>query len=164
MKIEKFWVMLLQNCTPGKKDFAQCELRGLTKENKTVWIEVFAQPVFSESGEIIGTSGVITDIDARKQAEESVNNIIKAIDQRVKERTEELSKANEDLQKEIAERMQAEERNSEQAALLDITPDAVMVGDFNNRILFWNKGAERIYGYKKEEVMGEKMVRFPFSG
>jgi PAS domain S-box-containing protein len=143
-----------------KNDFVQCELRGLGNENQIIWIEIFAQPVFSESGEVVGTSGVITDINARKQAEESVYNIIESIEQRVKERTAELSKANEDLQKEIAERMMAEERNSEQAALLDITPDAIMVGDYNNRILFWNKGAESIYGLKKEEVLGKRWFDF----
>ncbi len=51
------------------------------------------------------------------------------------------------------ERQLAEEKIREQAALLNITTDAILVRDLENRILFWNKGAEHIYGWRKEEVL-----------
>ncbi|MDQ2922212.1 MAG: PAS domain S-box protein [Acidobacteriota bacterium] len=54
----------------------------------------------------------------------------------------------------ITERKLAEERISEQAALLDQAQDAILVRDLNHNILFWNKGAERIYGWSGEEVIG----------
>ncbi len=53
------------------------------------------------------------------------------------------------------ERQQTEQKIREQAALLDIATDAILVCSLDNKILFWNKGAERLYGWKAEEVLGK---------
>ncbi|MBD2186511.1 PAS domain S-box protein [Planktothrix sp. FACHB-1355] len=55
----------------------------------------------------------------------------------------------------INERKLFEEQISQQAALIDIATDAIFVQDMNSKILFWNKGAERLYGWKTEEAQGE---------
>ncbi|WP_193198105.1 response regulator [Nostoc sp. MG11] len=55
----------------------------------------------------------------------------------------------------ISERKLAEEKIREQAALLDVTTDAICVRDLNNQILFWNKGAETLYGWRAQEVWGK---------
>ncbi|MEA5569714.1 response regulator [Calothrix sp. UHCC 0171] len=52
----------------------------------------------------------------------------------------------------ISERKLAEDKIHQQAALLDIANDAILVRDLENRILFWNKGAENIYGWEASEV------------
>ncbi len=54
------------------------------------------------------------------------------------------------------ERKQTEQKIREQAALLDVATDAIFVRDFDNRILYWNKAAENLYGWKKEEALGKK--------
>ena len=54
----------------------------------------------------------------------------------------------------VDERAQAEEQIAEQAALLDKAQDAILVRDLEGKILFWNKGAERIYGWTRQEVVG----------
>ncbi|MGB7442020.1 MAG: response regulator [Coleofasciculaceae cyanobacterium] len=54
------------------------------------------------------------------------------------------------------ERRRAEQKIREQAALLDVTTDAILVQSLDQQILFWNKGAERLYGWKMEEVLGKK--------
>ena len=46
------------------------------------------------------------------------------------------------------------DRFREQAALLDQVPDAVLVRDLDNRVRFWNRGAEKLYGWAAEEVLG----------
>lgn len=55
----------------------------------------------------------------------------------------------------ISERKLAEEKIREQAALLDITTDAILVKDLDNQILFWNKGAEKLYGWQAAEAIGK---------
>ncbi|MBD1823124.1 response regulator [Cyanobacteria bacterium FACHB-DQ100] len=52
------------------------------------------------------------------------------------------------------ERKRAEQKIREQAALLDIATDAILVQDLDGRILFWNKGAERLYGWCAAEIVG----------
>ncbi len=59
------------------------------------------------------------------------------------------------VQTELNERKRAEEKIRQQAALLDIATDAILVRDLNNQILFWNKGAERLYGWLAEEALGK---------
>ena len=62
------------------------------------------------------------------------------------------------IRSDITERKRAEERIREQAALLDQAQDAILVRDLDLNILFWNKGAEKIYGWTSEEVVGTKNV------
>ena len=59
------------------------------------------------------------------------------------------------IRSDITERKRAEERIREQAALLDQAQDAILVRDLNQNILFWNKGAEHIYGWTAQEAVGK---------
>jgi two-component system cell cycle sensor histidine kinase/response regulator CckA len=58
------------------------------------------------------------------------------------------------IRSDITERKRAEEQIREQAALLDQARDAIMVRDLDQKILFWNKGAENIYGWTANEAIG----------
>jgi len=42
-----------------------------------------------------------------------------------------------------------------QLELLDNVEDGIFSTDFNNRVTYWNKGAEKIYGYSAHEVIGK---------
>jgi PAS domain S-box-containing protein len=58
--------------------------------------------------------------------------------------------------RDITERERAEEQIREQAALLDKAKDAIMVRDMEDRILYWNQSAQRLYGWTAEEAIGRK--------
>lgn len=59
------------------------------------------------------------------------------------------------IRSDITERKRAEQQIREQAALLDQAQDAILVRDLDQNILFWNKGAEHIYGWTAEEAVGK---------
>jgi PAS domain S-box-containing protein len=44
--------------------------------------------------------------------------------------------------------------------MLDFASDAIILWDLNDRIAYWNRGAERLYGWKKEEVLGQDINTF----
>lgn len=55
----------------------------------------------------------------------------------------------------ITERKQAEEKIAEQAALLDVATDAILLISLEGNILYCNQGAERMYGWTAEEILGK---------
>ncbi len=65
------------------------------------------------------------------------------LEQRVAERTDELRKS------EAQFRVRAE--------LLEIASEAIMVRDQEDLIQFWNAGAENLYGWRRDEVMGHNI-------
>jgi PAS domain S-box-containing protein len=60
----------------------------------------------------------------------------------------ELVHSRNELETEVAERTQ-------RAGLLDLTHDSICVRDMDDVITFWNRGAEELYGYRAEEVVGK---------
>jgi PAS domain S-box-containing protein len=66
------------------------------------------------------------------------------------------------IRSDITERKRAEERLREQATLLDNARDAILVRDLDDNILYWNKGAERIYGWRAGEVQGRNIRDFVY--
>ncbi len=60
-----------------------------------------------------------------------------------------------EINHDITKRKQAESKIQEQAALLDVATDAIMVRGLDDKILFWNKGAENLYGWTKAEALNK---------
>jgi PAS domain S-box-containing protein len=54
----------------------------------------------------------------------------------------------------ITERKRVEKAVGRQANLLEQTHDAIVVWEFPGTIIFWNRGAERLYGFSREEAIG----------
>jgi two-component system cell cycle sensor histidine kinase/response regulator CckA len=59
---------------------------------------------------------------------------------------------------------QAEQIIREQGALLDKASDAILVCDLTGQIIFWNKGAQQIYGWIAEEALGKNVLQLLFKG
>ena len=70
-----------------------------------------------------------------------------------------LSTAGEDqyqaVLRDMSERKRAEESLRERANLLQLAHDAIFVRDMNHLITYWNRGAEELYGWTAEEVVGK---------
>ena len=64
----------------------------------------------------------------------------------------------------ITERKRGEERILQQASLLDKAQDAILVCDLNHQILYWNKGAEHIYGRSLTDVLGRNLTDVIYGG
>lgn len=60
----------------------------------------------------------------------------------------ELLQSRDELQREVAERTQ-------QASLLNLTHDTIFVRDISDVITYWNRGAQELYGWTTEEVIGK---------
>ncbi|MGI8623096.1 MAG: PAS domain S-box protein, partial [Solirubrobacteraceae bacterium] len=56
----------------------------------------------------------------------------------------------------ITERHQAQQRNREQAELLDAVGAAIIATDLEGIVTHWSDGAERLYGWRADEVMGRR--------
>ncbi len=76
-------------------------------------------------------------------------------------KTRQLEALNADLEGRVAERTEELRRREEQyrtrAELLDLATEAIMVRDLDGKIQFWNSGAEALYGWKRDEAMGQDM-------
>ena len=76
-------------------------------------------------------------------------------------KTRQLEELNRELEQRVEERT-SELRESEaqfrtRAKLLQLASEAIMVRGGDDRIRFWNGGAETLYGYRSEEVLGQNM-------
>ena len=57
--------------------------------------------------------------------------------------------------RDVTERKRVEQKLREQAALLDLAHDAILLRSMDGRILFWSRGAVDLYGWSAEEILGK---------
>jgi PAS domain S-box-containing protein len=65
--------------------------------------------------------------------------------------------------RDITERKRAEEAARLLSSIVEESDDAIMSKNLDGIVLTWNRGAERIYGYTAEEMVGQSVARLmPF--
>lgn len=55
-------------------------------------------------------------------------------------------------------RREAEHRSRELADLLNQAREAIFITDLDDRMIYWNAGAERVFGWRRDEVMNQRPV------
>lgn len=61
--------------------------------------------------------------------------------------------------RDITQRKQADESRTQQAALLDLAHDAILMRSFETgAVLYWNRGAAALYGWSSDEALGKRLM------
>jgi PAS domain S-box-containing protein len=136
------------------------------------WLRTTKVILRSDEGSILGLVGISRDITELKLAEEALRKAHDDLEQRVLERTAELSaksadlaEANATLQKEMAERERISQAFSRERnmlrTLIDNLPDYIFVKDRHSRFVLINQACARQLGVvHPDEVMGKSDADF----
>jgi len=104
-----------------KKDYARAQrFRITTKTGELRWVEANCAIRFTPDGQFILQEGVCRDITESIHNQDNLIATQEALEEQVQIRTKELRKANAELQKEIAERREAEKGLREREAELEL--------------------------------------------
>ncbi|MBD1904339.1 diguanylate cyclase [Funiculus sociatus GB2-A5] len=146
----------LNRCVKAKAEYEQ-EFRVIWRDRSIHWIEAKGQFFYDSSGfQAVRMVGTVMDITQRKQTESNLQKAKDELEFKAIERNEELSQANEKLQLELFERQRTQKMLQDQAQLLDLAHDAILTLDLNFNVTFWNRGAEKMYGWTKQEALGKE--------
>ncbi|MEN2487069.1 PAS domain S-box protein [Flavobacterium sp. B11] len=122
----------------------RCDVRMRRKDGSYRWHTVIGEPVFGLDNKIIKWVGAFTDIHTEKA-------FTHELEQQVTARTRELIQINESLQK-SEERYHLMVEEVQEYAILYLNSDGIIEN--------WNAGAEKIKGYKAEEIIGKYFAVF----
>ncbi len=125
------------------------DLPAMRKTGEEIRVELTLSPI--EPTPDSGAKGrfvlaILRDVTERKRVEEEVRRLNEQLEERVAQRTGRLEAA-------LAELRESEERYR---LLVEGAQDyAIFMVDPEGRVINWNAGAQRLFGYKEEEIIGE---------
>jgi PAS domain S-box-containing protein len=121
----------------GEKKPFDCEYRIIRYGDQQMrWLHGLGRLQFSAEGQPVSMLGTVQDITERKQAEEELQKAHDELEQRVKERTVELAKANEELR-----------------AIHDGMPDGLIITDIETQhFVRVNSAICQMLGYTEAEL------------
>ena len=111
----------------------------------------YPTPLHDASGRLVGAINMLVDLTPTKEADEALSRLNEMLEQRVEERTRELTQA-------IARLRDSERRF--RLFVDGVTDYAIFMLDTEGLITNWNAGAERIKGYRADEIIGQHFSVF----
>jgi PAS domain S-box-containing protein len=119
------------------------------------------QPLFDDSGTMIGAINMLIDVTDLKHTERALResdakyrDLALSLEKKVEEKILDLQNKNEQLKR-------SEERYHKMVE--EVEDYAIILLDKDGIIQNWNKGAEKIKGYKEEEIVGKSFSNFYLS-
>lgn len=156
-------LILLDILMPGGIDgFETChrlKKNQATQEIPVIFMTALSERIDKIKGLNLGAVDYITKPLEHEEVLARVN-----IHLHLQDLTKQLKEKNKRLEQEIQQRQQVELELREQAALLNITADAILVLDLHNKIRFWNQGAQRLYGWTVEAALGKNAAQLLYRG
>ena len=142
-----------------EKGEAEFEVRHRTKEGDIRDVHVITRVVNLSGRRVF--QAIWHDITERKQTEKTLNRYREHLEALVRERTDELARVNEELQKDIAIRKRAEDklRESEERfrRIFEDGPLGIIIFSPGFRIFNTNKAMCEMLGYTKQELSGRSL-------
>jgi diguanylate cyclase (GGDEF)-like protein/PAS domain S-box-containing protein len=147
----------VKDAASGK--FVRFEATHTAKDGSLHYIDFSLKPVKDDKGKVIYLIPEGRDITDRQAMEERLKEMQAELEIRVKVRTAELTKSNEDLHREIAERNRMESllRDSESRYRAIVEDQTELICRFlpGGKLTFINDAYCRYFGKKKEELIGK---------
>jgi PAS domain S-box-containing protein len=111
----------------------------------------YPTPLHDEAGKLVGAVNMLVDISDRKKAEQALHRLNAMLQQNVEDRTQELEEASAKLH---------ESERDFRMLVQSVSDYAIFMLDRDGFIISWNPGAERIKGYKADEIIGQHFSLF----
>ncbi|MCP4196530.1 MAG: PAS domain S-box protein [Proteobacteria bacterium] len=127
----------------------------LRRDGVAVPAEINISVLKDAEGKRRGSILISRDVTQRRIIESELTSYRLHLEDLVKKRTFELKIVNEQLQADIIERRQAQESLQ---MVLETANDGIITADKAGYIRSWNKGAEVLYGYTAEEIIGQSSL------
>jgi PAS domain S-box-containing protein len=108
-----------------------------------------------QEGQLVGIMIQVTETAKRHSDIVAMNEALILGSLRQHRLTEDAERFAEQLQREVIIREKIAKELSEKARLLDLSHDAIIVRDMEGQILYWNHGAEELYGWSSDEARGQ---------
>lgn len=153
----------LNQLVKGTINRYQLEKRYLRKDGSVIWIELSVTKQLDVNGNIEYFISIIKDIQAAKEAEISLSNLRKTLEDRVLQRTEELHHSNLALSRVLNEKLISEQelksRELELSMVIEYANDAYVCMNTEGIVTAWNRQAEQTFGWSETEALGKKLEK-----
>ncbi|MEZ2230832.1 GAF domain-containing protein [Microcoleus sp.] len=150
-KGDELWGLLVVHHCTAPREWQASEIELLRQLSAQVSIAIQQADLFEQ---------LQAELRERQLAQIALQQLNAELEQRVIERTAELTEVNDRLLVTLLEKEHAYQRLEEQAQLLDLAHDSIITWDLNSVITFWNQGAEFMYGWTKAEAFGQESHTF----